>query len=101
VNKARIDIEVFTSTVCSNCQRAGWMVERLLKEPGFENVTWREIDVVEEIDYAVTSGVLATPSIAIGGELIFSALPSVKQLRNAIQDYLASESQWEIRKDES
>ena len=90
VNKERIDIEVFTSTVCSNCQRVSRIVEQLLKEPGFENVTWREIDVVEEIDYAVAHGVLATPAIAIGGKLVFSALPSKQQLRNTMQEYLAS-----------
>ena len=89
MNKACVDIEVFTS-LCSNCQRAARLVERLLKEPGFENMTWREIDVVEEIDYAVAHGVLATPSIAIGGEVIFSALPSKQQLRNSVQEYSAS-----------
>lgn len=101
MNNRNVDIEVFTSTVCSNCQRASRLVEQLLKEPGFENVTWREVEVVEEIDFAVACGVLATPSIAIGGELIFSASPSIQQLRNAVQDYLASGSQREIRKDES
>ena len=59
------DIEVFTSTICSNCQRASRMVEQLLKEPDFESITWREIDVVAEIDHAVAMGVLATPSISI------------------------------------
>ena len=85
-----VDIEVFTSTVCSNCQRAGRMVEQLLKEPGFESITWREVDVVAEIDHAVSAGVLATPSISIGGELAFTALPSRQQLRNAVERYLAS-----------
>jgi len=85
-----VDIEVFTSTVCSNCQRASRMVEQLLKEAGFENITWREVNVVEEIDHAVAFGVLATPSIAIGRELVFTALPSRQQLRKAIQHYLAS-----------
>ncbi len=85
----RVDIEVFTSTVCSNCQRASRMVEKLLKAPEFESITWREIDVMEEIDYAVAFGVLATPSIAIGGALVFTALPSRQQLRHAIQHYLA------------
>jgi len=84
-----VDIEVFTSTVCSNCQRASRMVEQLLNDPGFESITWREVDVVEEIDYAVAFGVLVTPSIAIGGELLFTALPSKQQLRSAIQSYLA------------
>jgi len=90
VNKKSIDIEVFTSSVCSNCQRASRMVEQLLKAPGFEGIVWREVDVVEEIDYAVAMGVLATPAIFIGGELAFAALPSMQQLRNAIQRHLAS-----------
>lgn len=89
MNKACVDIEVFTS-LCSNCQRAARLVEQLLKEPGFENMTWREANVVEEIDYAVAFGVLTTPAITIGGKLVFSALPSKQQLRNAVQDYLAS-----------
>ncbi|MCF6324009.1 MAG: thioredoxin family protein [Gammaproteobacteria bacterium] len=91
MNKKPIDIEVFTSTVCNHCQRASRMVEQLLKEPGFESITWREIDVVAEIDLAVTFCVLATPSIAIGGALVFTALPSRQQLRNAIQHYLLHE----------
>ncbi len=66
------------------------MVEQRLKAPGFENITWREVDVVAEIDYAVSVGVLATPSISIGGELAFTALPSRQQLRNAVERYLAS-----------
>ncbi len=90
VSKIRVDIEVFTSTVCSNCQRASRMVEQLLKEPGFENITWREVNVVEEIDHAVAFGVLATPSISIGEALLFTALPSRQQLRSAIQRYQAS-----------
>ncbi len=77
--------------VCSHCQRASRMVEQLLKEPCFKTVTWREIDVVEEIDYAVALGVLATPSIAIGGKLIFTALPTKKQLHQAIKNYLSEE----------
>ena len=85
-----IDIEVFTSTLCSNCRRASQLLEQLLTEPGFSNITWREVDVTQEIDYAVALGVLATPAIAIGGDLTFTALPSRQQLRNAIQHYLAS-----------
>ncbi len=83
-------IEVFTSSLCSNCQRASNRVEQLLKEPGFETITWCEIDVVEEIDRAVARGVLATPAIAIGGELAFTTLPSEPQLRKAVQQYLVN-----------
>jgi len=66
------------------------MVEQLLKAPGFEGIVWREVDVVAEIDHAVAMGVLATPSISIGGELVFTTLPSRQQLRNAVERYLAS-----------
>jgi len=90
MNIKPVDIEVFTSSVCSNCQRASRLVEQLLKDPDFENVTWRKIDVVAEIDHAVAVGVLATPSISIGGTLAFTALPSKQQLRNAVQHYLTS-----------
>ncbi len=89
MNKESIDIEVFTSTICSNCQCASRMVEQLLKEPGFENITWREVDVVAEIDHTVAFGVLATPAIAIGGKLLFTSLPSASQLRSAIKNFLA------------
>jgi len=89
MNKAPVDIEVFTSTICSNCQRASRMVEQLLKEPGFENITWREVDVVAEIDHTVAFGVLTTPAIAIGGKLVFTTLPSASQLRSAIKNCLA------------
>lgn len=90
MNTTPVDIEVFTSSVCSNCQRASRVVEQLLEEAGFANVTWREVDVVEEIDHTVALGVLATPAIAIGGKLVFTALPSKQQLRKAVQLYLTN-----------
>ncbi|NOY63279.1 MAG: thioredoxin family protein [Gammaproteobacteria bacterium] len=82
---------MFTSSTCSRCQKAARMVEQLLTEPGFENITWHEVDVVAEIDHAVALGVLATPSIAIGGVLVLTALPSRQQLRGVVRHYLDSE----------
>ncbi|EGW55240.1 hypothetical protein TevJSym_ae00970 [endosymbiont of Tevnia jerichonana (vent Tica)] len=43
------------------------------------------VNVLEELDYAVQIGVLATPAIAIDGELVFTALPSEKRLRQTLQ----------------
>ena len=83
----RVDIEVFTSTICKNCQRASYMVEEVLKDPDFESITWREVDVLVEIDHAVALGVLATPAIVMGGTLAFTALPSKQQFRSAVQHY--------------
>ncbi len=90
MNKTSADIEVFTSSFCRRCQRACRMVKQLLAETGFENVSWREVDVLAEIDHAVALGVLATPAIAVGTERVFTALPSKQQLRKAIQYHLAS-----------
>ncbi len=90
MNKVSVDIEVFTSTVCSNCQRASRLVEQLLREPRFASMTWSEVDVIAEIDYAVSRGVLATPSVFIGGVPAFTTLPSKQQLRNTLQAYLAN-----------
>ena len=50
------------------------------------------IDVVAEIDRAVAQGVLATPSIAIGGELVFTAMPPLDALRTAIDRALGGDS---------
>jgi len=52
-------------------------------------IVYREIDVLEELDYAVSLGVLTTPSIAIDGELVFTAIPSEKKLRVAIEKRVA------------
>ena len=41
---------------------------------------WRELNVLDELDYAVELGVLTLPSIAIDGEVVFSSLPTSRQL---------------------
>jgi hypothetical protein len=40
--------------------------------------------VLDEFDYAVEVGVLTLPSIAIDGEVLFSSLPTVPQLRREL-----------------
>jgi thioredoxin 1 len=51
---------------------------------GHDKVTWRELNVVEEIEYAVELGVLSPPSIAIDGELVFPTLPTANTLKEAL-----------------
>ncbi|MBA3772385.1 MAG: thioredoxin family protein [Ramlibacter sp.] len=46
---------------------------------------WREIDPVEELDYAVELGVLTLPAVAIDGKLVFSSLPTAEQLVAAVR----------------
>jgi protein-disulfide isomerase len=53
-------------------------------------LSYRELDVLDEIDYAVKIGVLKTPSIAINGKLIFSSLPKIKDLISALEKELTN-----------
>ena len=45
------------------------------------DLVWRELNVLDELDYAVEVGVITLPSIAIDGEVLFSTLPTSQQLR--------------------
>lgn len=42
---------------------------------------WHDVNILEEMDYAVEVGVMASPAIAIDGQLVFSSLPSADKLR--------------------
>ena len=57
---------------------------------GSRQVEWRDVDVLDELDYAVELGVLTLPAIAIDGELAFASLPSPADLCSAIAQRLAS-----------
>ncbi len=83
-----IKVEVFTAPGCGKCGKAKHVLEDIVNEMGAD-VEWREINILKEMDYAIELGVLSTPSIAINGELVFTALPSVKQLQQTLSDYAA------------
>ncbi|QKE40280.1 MAG: glutaredoxin [Ferrovum myxofaciens] len=51
---------------------------------GENNIAWREINVLEALDYAVSLGVLSIPAIAINGRLKFSSLPTPKQFKTEL-----------------
>ena len=57
---------------------------------GGDKIQWREVNILEEIDYAVGLGVMTTPSIAINGKLVFAGLPSAKKLRGELEQQLQS-----------
>ncbi|MHB1181342.1 MAG: glutaredoxin family protein [Sulfuricella sp.] len=87
----RLKVEVFSSPGCGKCGHAKEVLRKLAQELG--GIEWREVNVLEELDYAVTLGVLSTPAIAIGGELVFSGLPSAGKLRAALEQRLPESSQ--------
>lgn len=73
-------VELIYAPGCSECvaskatlQAAAQAVDR--------SVEWREINVLESLDYAVELGVLTLPAVAIDGALVFASLPTPAQLR--------------------
>jgi thioredoxin len=84
-----LTVEVLTASGCSRCQRAKALAKRVVAELDDDRLQYKEISVVEEIDYAVTLGLLSAPAIALNGELVFRSLPSAVKLRQAILDRLA------------
>lgn len=76
-----IKVEAFSSPGCGKCAQAKEMLKAIVEELGKDRITWRDVNILEEMDYAVELGILSAPAIAIGGELVFPALPSPNRLR--------------------
>jgi len=83
-----IHVEVFSSPGCGKCGRAKDVLRKIAEELGEGQVTWREVNILKELDYAVETGVLATPAIAIDGELVFTSLPSAAKLKSVLMQRL-------------
>ncbi|MBL4865600.1 MAG: thioredoxin family protein [Pseudomonadales bacterium] len=83
-------VEVLTASYCSRCQKAKSLVKDVISEFDEANIQYREINVVEEIDYAVSLSILSTPAIALNNELVFAALPSKAKLQQAIRERLGN-----------
>jgi len=79
-----LKIEIFSSPGCGKCGHAKESLRKIAEEFGDDKLQWREVNILEELDYAVELGVLSTPAIAIDGELCFASLPSAKTLRQQI-----------------
>lgn len=86
-----INVEVFSSPDCGKCRKAKELLRKQVEIIGANQIAWREVNILDEMDYAVRIGVLSTPAIAIDGELVFTGLPSVKKLRRALERSLAAE----------
>src|SRR5262249_41115406 len=76
-------IEVFYALGCAACV-AQHDELRAAAQSVLKNLEWREGNVVDNVGRAVEFGVLTLPSIVIDGELVFTSMPSVAQLRNAL-----------------
>jgi len=86
-----IQVEVFSSPGCNRCGQVFEILRTITRELGPEHIAWREVNVVDELEYAVELGVLSLPAIAIDGELVFRSHPSAGKLRDALQARLKAQ----------
>ena len=83
----KIKVEVFSSPGCGKCGQAKEVLRKIAQEMG-DQIAWREVNILEELDYAVRLGVMSTPAIAVNSKLVFTALPSAAKLRLALEQAL-------------
>ncbi|GLR26476.1 thioredoxin family protein [Limnobacter litoralis] len=77
-----VKIELIAAPGCSKCVAAQKQLRAIATAVLGENeVVWREVNVLKELDYAVSLGVLSMPAIAVNGQLKFSSLPTPEQFR--------------------
>jgi len=76
-------VELFYSPGCHECAAAQASLKAAAQEAN-ARVEWHELNVLDELDYAVELGVLTLPAIAIDGKLVFLSLPTPQQLRKVL-----------------
>lgn len=76
-------IEIFYTPGCSECVAAHAKLRTAAQE-SVTDLEWRELNVLDDLDYAVELGVLTLPSIAVDGELVFTSMPTVTELREVL-----------------
>jgi hypothetical protein len=79
-------VEIFSTPGCGKCAQARAALKAVAESVGA--VRWREVNILDELDYAVDLGVLSPPAIAIDGELVFPALPGAERLRRELLERL-------------
>ena len=83
-----LKVEVFSSPGFSKFTQAKSMLKAIVEDMGQGRITWREVNILEEMDYAVELGVMSSPAIAIDGKLAFVSLPSASKLRSELAKHL-------------
>ena len=76
-------VELFHAPGCGRCAAAREDLKAAARA-AVSGLEWRDVNVLDEMDYAVDRGVLSLPAIVIDGELVFAALPTPQQLSAAL-----------------
>ena len=78
-------VELFYTPGCKKCADARDDL-KAAAEQTIPGIIWRELNALDELNYAVELGVATLPALAIDGELVFSSLPTCRQLRRALTE---------------
>lgn len=81
-----VTVELIHAPACTRCRDSREALREAAQSVAGGTLIWRDLDVIEHLDYAVSLGVLTVPAIAINGRLVFSALPTSEQLQRALRD---------------
>ncbi len=78
-------VELFHAPGCRSCAAArdGLKAAAQAVVPDIE---WRELNVLDHVDYAVECGVLNVPAVVVDGELLFASLPTPRQMTTALAE---------------
>lgn len=83
MRKKTVTVELFFAAGCSKCAEARDALREAAQSTG--HVEWQEVEIAKNPNRAVDVGVVATPAVAIDGELVFKTMPTASDLRNAIR----------------
>lgn len=89
-----INIELFSASDCNRCLQVATMINRVLQEFPRENIGFRKVNVLDEIDYAVSVGVIMTPAVAINSKLLLRSAPGEKSFRRSLEKVLGNRDAW-------
>ena len=84
-------VEIFHTPGCSACVATHEEL-RTVAHDAVKDLDWREVNILDQLDYAVELGVLTLPSIVIDGKLVFTSMPTVTQLRAALIERIGSDA---------
>ncbi|TAK83541.1 MAG: thioredoxin family protein [Betaproteobacteria bacterium] len=79
-----IKVELLSAPGCSKCAEAKQALKSVVEDLGKDKVAWREVNLLEEIDYATDLGLMSSGGIAIDGKLVFPRMPSAAKLREEL-----------------
>ncbi len=81
-----VTVELIHVPACERCADSREALREVAQTVIGDALTWRDLNVIEHLDYAVSLGVLTLPAVAINGHLVFSSLPTPEQLKRALED---------------